>query len=370
MRLLIILFLILASAGVALANDARAKVVRGLEPLSIRGVNYYPCETPWDAMWTKTPPEVWNRGMALASSLGINTIRTFVQFGTQSEQAGLMQSDGALAPAYQSKIESLLAAAWTHRIRVIFCFEFDSHWLAQTNIAARWQRALSDLVGAHRNDGRVLLWDLMNEPDDAAKWNDGTRAYLKAAIPFVKQLDTNHLVTIGLAWKSDFLRETGLPEVMQYHEYAPKAQLFTVGVPRVIQSIANQRRMGGTRPVLIGEFGLCTSRDPQFGVEASVREKINEAPGTEAEQAKLYKIILAAAEKERIAGVIPWCLYDYPIKNPNESRFGLVRADGSLKPAASVLKEVYQRWSSVASISLGEACDDWKSPQKPDETKN
>jgi len=63
----------------------------------------------------------------------------------------------------------LLAAAWASHIRVIFCLEFDPQWLARTNAAAYWQRSLTDLIGAHRHDGRVLLWDLMNEPDDPAK---------------------------------------------------------------------------------------------------------------------------------------------------------------------------------------------------------
>jgi len=136
---------------------------------------------------------------------------------------------------------------------------------------------------------------------------------------------------------------------MQYHEYAPKALLFTLGTARVSESIANQRSLGGPRPLLLGEFGLCTSRDPVFGVPASLREQMNEATGTEAEQARLYAIILAAAEKEHVAGVLPWCLYDYPLNNPNESHFGLVRTNGSLKPAAAILKKTYHRWINMAS---------------------
>ena len=107
---------------------------------------------------------------------------------------------------------------------------------------------------------------------------------------------------------------------------------------------ANQRKTGGARPLLIGEFGMSTARDPRHGVEDSLRARIGDAPGTEAEQARLYEIVLAAAEKDRVAGVLPWCLYDYPIKNPDESRFGLVRSDGSLKPAAQVLRDAFLRW--------------------------
>jgi hypothetical protein len=90
---------------------------------------------------------------------------------------------------------------------------------------------------------------------------------------------------------------------------------------------------------------MSTARDPRHGVEESLRPKINNAPGTEAEQARLYEIVLAAAEKERVAGVLAWCLHDYPIKNPNEARFGLVRPDGSVKPAGLVLRDTYSRWT-------------------------
>ncbi len=57
-----------------------AEVVRNLQPLSVSGVNYYPRETPWGGMWTKTPPEIWERDMQVAASLGINTVRTFLTF--------------------------------------------------------------------------------------------------------------------------------------------------------------------------------------------------------------------------------------------------------------------------------------------------
>ena len=252
MRRFLTWFLILASVSIVQGDDTPAALIRSLEPLIVRGVNYYPRATPWGAMWTQTPPGVFDRDLALAATLGINTIRTFVPFGPPSESAGLLQADGSLTPAYQAKIESLLAAAWASRIRVILCLEFAPQWLARTNAAAYWQHSVADLVGAHRHDGRVLLWDLMNEPDDPPKWNDGTRAYLQASLPFVRQLDPDHLTTIGLAWRGEVLRETGLSDVMQY-----------------------------------------------------------------------------------------------PLNHPNESHFGLVRADGTFKPAAAILKETYQRWSRL-----------------------
>lgn len=322
-----------------------APLVRTLQPLSVRGVNYYPRETPWGGMWTGTPPEVFQRDMALAASLGVNTVRTFVMFNPKLAQAGLIQADGAPSPQYLGKIESLLTAAWSHGIRLIVCFEFSPDWLGSPDGGARWRRAISAVVGNYRGDGRVLLWDLMNEPDSDEKWTEATRAYLRDALPLVRRLDPDHLATVGLTWRIDRLAAVGLPDALQYHEYCPKAQLFKDGPSRVLQSIASQRKTGGARPLLIGEFGLSTARDPQHGADASLRSKIGEAPGTEAEQARLYENVLAAAEEGRVAGALCWCLYDYPINNPNEAHFGLVRRDGSLKPAARALRDAYARWS-------------------------
>jgi endo-1,4-beta-mannosidase len=333
-------------AGVAFAAElAKAALIRTLEPLSVRGVNYYPRETPWSGLWTKTPPEVFRRDMELAASLGINTVRTFVLFSPELEQGGLVQADGTPTATYLTKIDDLLVAGWRHGIRVILCLEFSQQWLAALQKADRWERAISALVSAHQDDGRVLLWDLMNEPDDDAKWTDGTRDYLREALPRVRQLDPNHLTTVGLTWRIDRLVSVGLPDVIQYHEYCPKADLFARGSARVSQTIANQRRTGGQRPLLIGEFGMSTARDPQYGADQSLLAGLSAAPGTEAEQARLYAAVLEAAEKDRVAGVLPWCLHDYPIKNPNESHFGLVRGDGSLKPAALLLRDTYARWA-------------------------
>lgn len=322
------------------ASGADAELLRELTPLAVRGVNYFPRDTPWAGMWTKTPPAVFESDMALAASLGCNTVRTFIQFGPHTELAGLEQKDGTPTPTYLDLVEGLLAAAWRHGIRLVLCFEFNQKWLDD-----RWRAGLTRVVTAHRDDGRVLMWDLMNEPDDDPKWTDATRAYLTAALPLIRQLDTNHLTTVGLAFRCDRLKEVGLPDVMQYHEYAGKDVFFREGQKRVLVTFGNQRQVGGERPLFIGEFGMSTARDERHGAPPELHARMRAATGTEAEQARLYEICLAGAEQGGAAGALAWCLHDYRINHPDESYFGLVRGDGSLKPAAIVLRETFLRWS-------------------------
>jgi len=90
----------------------QAEILRALAPLSVRGVNYYPQQTPWGGMWTATPAGVWEQDMARVAALQANAIRTFVSLGREQAQAGLLLADGAPAEAYLAKIETLLAAAW------------------------------------------------------------------------------------------------------------------------------------------------------------------------------------------------------------------------------------------------------------------
>lgn len=312
--------------------------------LSVRGVNYYPRQTPWGGMWTRTPESVWDRDLALAAELHANTVRTFLPL---AGPASHVQDDGAPTPLYLDRLNAFLGAAQRHGIRVILCFDAQPKSLALPDGPARARRALAAFVGNHRGDPRVRMWDLMNEPDDDGKWTDGMRAYLRDALATVRGLDTNHATTVGLTWRIDRLQEVGLPDVIQYHEYCPKQILFEKGPARVCQTIAHLRTAAGARPLLIGEFGLSTARDPVFGAASGLSGKMGAAPGTEAEQARLYETVLSAAEQARVAGTLAWCLYDYPISNPNESHFGLVRADGSLKPAALVLQRTYARWEKL-----------------------
>ncbi|MBQ9358683.1 MAG: hypothetical protein IJT95_04000, partial [Abditibacteriota bacterium] len=66
-----------------------------LGPLSVRGTNYYPALTPWGDMWSeKTPAGTYEKDMATAASLGVNTVRTFLFFDTDR---GYNTADGKVS---------------------------------------------------------------------------------------------------------------------------------------------------------------------------------------------------------------------------------------------------------------------------------
>ena len=201
----------------AAGSEAKtAAIVRTLDVLSIRGINYYPAQTPWAGLWTKTPPEVIERDMALMGSMHVNAVRTFLPCGDGTHFAQLTDAGGHVSPPYIEKIEQFLTAAWREGIRTIFCFDFDEKTLKQPEV---WRTAVAEIAARGRDDGRVLMWDLMNEPE-GPNWSPACQAYLKAALPCLKELDGQHLTTVGIGWEIDRLAELGLPDVLQYHEYA------------------------------------------------------------------------------------------------------------------------------------------------------
>ncbi len=133
-------------------------------------------------------PATWNpalndRELGLAESLGMNTLRVFLQ-----DQLWTSDPDG-----FKQRLDQFLTIAARHHIRPIFVL-FDSCWDPQPHLGAQhpptpgvhnsgWVQSpgmdeLADpayepkleayvkgVVGAFANDPRVLAWDIWNEPD-------------------------------------------------------------------------------------------------------------------------------------------------------------------------------------------------------------
>lgn len=324
-------------------------MVRELAPLSVRGTNYFPQETPWDGMWIATSAETIRADLDLAASLGLNTLRIFLPWNETMEAAGLVDAEGNVSRLYLARFESFLDEAWKRGIRSIVCFNFE-YRLREPRIPKNWRLAMETFAVRHQDDGRILMWDLMNEPERLG-WSEETMAYLQDSLRAIKEFAPNHLTTVGIGYQIEQLLPAGLPDILQYHDYAPFRELLDQGFLRSAQVMRHHRRLGGSRPLFVGEFGAPTAAEPGFGVgmewDAPLGE--DEVAATEAQQLLRYALVLAAAEHCRIAGVLSWCLYDYPPQPkgflvPTGALFGMVRLDGTLKPSAILLRETFRRW--------------------------
>jgi hypothetical protein len=152
----------------------------------IRGTNFHPSTAGnWIEMWQS---ETWDevtiaRELKLAASMGLNSIRTFIPFVVWEHEA----------EGLKKRIDRLLELATVEGLTIMpSLFDdcnynsnpphlgiqetapgvFVSGWKASPGDAivsdpSRWpalRNYVTDIVGTFREDPRVLLWDLYNEP--------------------------------------------------------------------------------------------------------------------------------------------------------------------------------------------------------------
>jgi hypothetical protein len=309
-----------APSGFVARQDSR--LLLDGQPYQIAGMNYYPQATPWDAFWRDYDPQIIERDFALLRSLELNTVRVFVPF----EQFGGPDVD----PQMLDRLADLLDRADAHDLKVIVTlFDFRTNY--DPLLWPQSDRHLEALLTRFADNSTVLAWDIKNEPDRdyAAAGRATVDAWLAHTLRIARQSAPHHLLTIG--WSepqaAPTLAET--VDIVSFHYYAPAADLPT--------HYAALRRAAPERPLLLGEFGLPTWNSPLFP-----------HGHTEREQAAYYADTLAVLRMSDSAGFLAWTLYDFDAVPPQVAgRFpwqtgpqrylGVLRADGTPKPAAALL---------------------------------
>jgi endo-1,4-beta-mannosidase len=109
------------------------------------------------------------------------------------------------------------------------------------------------------------------------------------------------------------------------------------------------------RPTLMQEFGLCTAAPGEAGhtiTDDFLGKPRTQYLASEDEAAAYYTAVLERLVNTGAAGAYAWCYADYDARlfdRPpfdtavRERTFGLVRADGSEKPAAAVFRQFRKR---------------------------
>ena len=292
------------------------------QPFTAAGINYYPQQTPWDQFWLKYDGAATEQDFTLIQSLGLNTIRIFVPF----DQMGGSKPD----PKMLDKLEDLLNRAHNHGLWVIVTlFDFRSDYSPWLWSAA--DRQLESILTRFRDNQAVLAWDLKNEPDRdyASAGQDNVNNWLKHTARMARSFDPHHLLTVG--WSTPAAAQA-IPEsvdFVSFHFYAPAAEL-----PQLLTTLKSAVT---DHPVMLTEFGLPTWNSPFFPNGHS-----------ELEQAEYYADVLTVSRAGDTTGYLAWTLFDfnnvpasvagrYPWQIGPQKYLGVVRPDGTLKPAAKLL---------------------------------
>jgi hypothetical protein len=308
-----------------------SQLVRLGQPVTIKGVNYYPQRRPWAEMWaawdaTQTERE-WR---AARDQLGINAVRVLLPYSV----SGRNRDEGRVNQELLDQLRQLAQIAGNLDMRLIVTlFDFYNDFPAPGTPEEEENFIyLRSLIGHFAGDDRIFAWDIHNEPDNYPFWKEGgapqVLTWLGRMADEVHRLAPNHLVTVGMG-TSYYLWQAG-PDGRRVIDYSDLISIHIYNAEDAVRQL-EELRTYTDKPILIEEFGWPS------GPECSVRAF------DEAGQREVFDLVLGAAQG-RTVGVMAWTLRDYhagPTRrwDTREEHYGLYRPDDSIKPAAEALRD-------------------------------
>jgi endo-1,4-beta-mannosidase len=217
------------------------------------------------------------------------------------------------------------------------------------------------------SDHAVRAFDIANEIDDAQRprsreaargWVSALASAIRAAAPSTPIQIGAHLPSLSSDnnMRVDDLAAICDEDVMHaYPLYSDVARSFLD--PELVPfSCALTTALSGVgRPTLMQEFGLCTAPPGKSGrtiTDDFLGQPRAQYLASEEEAAEYYEAVLQRLVETGAAGAYAWCYGDYdealfdrpPFATAvRERTFGLVRADGSEKPAVEVFRTLRKR---------------------------
>lgn len=295
-------------------------------PVMLKGTNYYPAAHPWGLMWTEWDgPAVARELLRARRELGINVVRILVPYRSVE---GWTDDRGNVRPEMLDRLRQFVQIAGQQQLKVLVTL-FDWHYdipAAGTAEEGYDLSYLRTIVGAFKDDDRVLAWDLHNEPDNYPVWDEGQAPqfvdWLERMANAVRALDRRHPLTVGVGkvpslWQAapDGRTIADISDIISVHSY--DAARYA--------SIAAEVRARTSKPALLEEFGWATGpecRGPYFD---------------ESSQLYLYRNAVQAGAATGLAGIMNWWLQDPPATlsyvSDEGGYYGLYRRDGSPKSA-------------------------------------
>jgi hypothetical protein len=232
------------------------------------GVNYIPADAiNYTAMWDKTSfnPALIDRELALAASIGFNCVRVVLQHAVYAGDPGY----------FLKTLDTFLAICARHKIRAMPCFFDDCvfgvnteprigkqpepriGWYAWAWSPSPGHRLVRDrsahpllekyvkaVLEKFRDDPRVCLWDLYNEPTNGI--GNASLALVRGVFRWAREVNPSQPVTIGVWNGNRALNDYVLKhsDIMTFHSYGQSGA--------VENHIRNLRRQG--RPIVCTEW--------------------------------------------------------------------------------------------------------------------
>jgi endo-1,4-beta-mannosidase len=297
------------------------------QPFRPVGVNYYPRTHPWTGTWTQFNGTELAEDFAIIKSLGGNCVRTFIQWELVEPAPWIYNTTiiDRIVEFFEIASEADLAI-------MLSFFDFgppswaglsdDDPMYTDPDLIAHQVAQLELIIPLINHTKAAFMWDLRNEPTSSVIPISQFVRWVENLTTTIRALGDNHYVVVGGGYGNfeDPRPYAALVDAVCMHFYGASKE------PQRRRAFENYLQMfkQSGKPVIVQEFGWSSSGNV-----------------TESMQADYYRIMFNLFDQHEIAGVMPWCLWDY---GPNfwsesEANFGLLRYDQTWKPAAHVFHD-------------------------------
>ncbi|QCX39905.1 glycosyl hydrolase family 5 [Aureibaculum algae] len=283
----------------------------------IRGINYYPQDSPWDMFGDKYDTSIIEKDFKIIKNSGLNSIRIFVPY----EDFGKAH----VKPGKLNKLNQVLDLAQSENLKVVVTlFDFFGDYSV-----LNWtlnQHHASAIVYALKDHKALLGWDIKNEPnlDFESRGKTNVIAWLDNMIDLVKSVDSIHPVTIGWSNTQSTSILKDKVDIVSFHYYEDLEKLDT--------AIKTMRIEIPNKPLVLQEFGISSYSGlwKPFG-------------SSDEDQANYHKKIQEIIALNKLQ-FMSWTLYDFneiptdvvgrlPWRKKAQEHFGFINKNGEKKPA-------------------------------------
>lgn len=252
------------------------------QPFFIRGINYYPKESPWAMFGNKFNDTIINQDFRKIDSLGFNTARIFVNyndFGKEEVKSKMVE-----------QLKRTLDLAEKHNLKLIVTL-FD--FFGKYDII-NWTLTEQHLIGIvkplqeHR---AILAWDIKNEADlDMQVHSEGqVTSWLDFTLKRLKYYAPNQLSTIGWLHPHPHFAKKSSTDMFTFHFYEELG-----GFEKAYDEWAAHT----DKPLVVGEFGIHSWGKAFLG-------------NSQEKQKEHYQVMMDKIESNE-KHFIAWTLYDFP----------------------------------------------------------
>ncbi|PKA96964.1 cellulase (glycosyl hydrolase family 5) [Flavobacteriaceae bacterium MAR_2009_75] len=292
---------------------------------SMKGLNYYPQDTPWDVFGKKYSDSTIAKDFGLIKNMGLNTIRIFIPY----EDFGAAHVDGKKL----EKVKSLLDIAHENQLMAVVTL-FDFYGNYDVFDWTLTHRHAEQVVNALKEHPALLAWDLKNEPDldFDSRQKSVVMAWLGKMHEKVQSWDPNHPITVGWATPEAAINLSDKLDFISFHYYRDISE-FKSSFDKLKSSVTDSNK-----PIVLQEYGV-----------SSYSGLWNGFRGSDEYQAEYYKEMQSILKEADIPFLF-WTLYDFtqvpnsvvgwrPWRKQPQKHYGCIGLDGKPKAAMKYLTQ-------------------------------